>query len=67
MDRPLGGKWDAFDREGRYLGLATLPTEPHRHAFVQVASGDWVMMGSEEDEMDVEFVGVWKVEGIRDR
>jgi hypothetical protein len=66
-DRPHGGKWDAFDREGRYLGLATLPAEPHRHAFVQLASGDWVMMGIEEDEMDVEFVGVWTVVGIGDR
>jgi len=66
-DDPHGGRWDAFDREGRYLGLATLPAEPHRHAFVQLASGDWVMMGIEKNEMDVQFIGIWKVEGVGER
>ncbi len=62
--RPIGGSWDAFDREGRYLGVAPLPAEPHRHAFTQLASGDWLMLGIEEDELDVQSVGIWKVEGI---
>lgn len=62
--RPIGGSWDAFDNKGRYLGVAPLPAEPHRHAFTQLASGDWLMLGIEEDEMDVQFVGIWKVEGI---
>jgi hypothetical protein len=64
---PLGGEWDAFDKEGRYLGLVSLPAEPHRHAFARLAAGDWVMIGVETDEMDIEYVGVWKVEGIGDR
>ena len=62
--RPIGGSWDAFDRQGRYLGVAPLPAEPHRHAFVQLESGDWLMMGIEEDELDVQFVGIWRVEGL---
>jgi hypothetical protein len=62
--RPIGGVWDAFDKEGRYLGVAPLPAEPHRHAFTKLPSGDWLMMGIEQDDMDVQYVGIWKVEGI---
>lgn len=61
--RPLGGGWDAFDVDGRYLGLASLPTEPHRHAFAQLSSGEWAMLGIERDELDVEYISVWRVEG----
>jgi hypothetical protein len=64
-ERPIGGDWDAYDRQGRYLGVPSLPTYAHRHAFAQLQSGDWVMLGIEEDEMEVQYVSVWRVEDGR--
>ncbi len=34
--------------------------------FVQLQSGEWVMLGIEEDEMDVQYVSVWRVDGLED-
>ncbi len=65
-ERPIGGDWDTYDRQGRYLGVPSLPTYAHRHAFVQLQSGEWVMLGIEEDEMDVQYVSVWRVDGLED-
>ncbi len=61
---PPGGDWEIFDREGRYLGMAALPTDPHRHAFYQDPDGNWLMAGVELDELDVEYVGIWRIEGV---
>jgi hypothetical protein len=63
-DRPPGGEWEAFDREGRFLGIAPLPVEPHRHAFARTADGHWLMVGQEQDELEVPYVGVWRIDGI---
>lgn len=63
-DRPLGGAWEAFDKDGRYLGLAALPAVPHRHAFTRLSSGEWAMLGIETDDLEVEYISVWKVEGL---
>lgn len=61
---PGADEWDVFDREGRYLGVAPLPTPPHRHAFTRDRSGAWLMVGIERDELDVPYAGVWRVEGL---
>lgn len=63
-DPPGADEWDIFDREGRYLGVAPLPTPPHRHAFYRDQSGGWVMAGLDRGELDVPFAGVWRIEGI---
>jgi hypothetical protein len=63
-DQPPGGDWDIFDREGRYLGVAPLPTDPHRHAFYQDPAGHWLMAGIEFDDLDVQYVGIWRIEGV---
>lgn len=63
---PPGGEWEAFDREGRFLGVVHLPTEPHRHAFYRSPAGDWLMAGIETDELDVEFISIWRIDGLRE-
>jgi hypothetical protein len=63
-DRPPGGDWEIFDREGRFLGIAPLPVEPHRHAFARGGDGTWLMVGQELDELEVPYVGVWRIEGV---
>jgi hypothetical protein len=66
-ERPPGSDdWDVFDHEGRYLGVAPLPTPPHRHAFTRDASGQWFMGGLERGDLDVPFASVWRIEGITD-
>ena len=65
-DRPPGGEWEVFDREGRFLGIAPLPTEPHRHAFARDLEGNWLMVGQEQDELEVPYVGVWRIGGLED-
>jgi len=64
---PPGGEWEAFDREGRFLGVVHLPTEPHRHAFYRDPDGNWLMAGIETDELEVEFLGTWRIDGLGTR
>ena len=61
---PASEEWDAFDREGRYLGIAPLPVPPHRHAFTKDTSGVWLMCGIERGELDVPYAAVWEMYGI---
>jgi hypothetical protein len=65
-DRPPGAdEWDVFDTEGRYLGVVTMPTLPHRHAFSHDRVGAWFMTGAEQDSLDVTYVAVWRIDGLR--
>jgi hypothetical protein len=61
---PGADDWDVFDEEGRYLGAAVLPVPPHRRAFVQEHSGEWLMLGIGRGESDVPYVEVWRLSGI---
>jgi len=61
---PGADEWDAFDREGRYLGPAPLPVPPRRHAFTRDSTGAWLMSGVERGELDVPYATVWRIEGI---
>jgi hypothetical protein len=71
LQRPPGGlEWDAFDREGRYLGVAQLPgTEwvaiVPKPRFVQDrATGSWYMYAIWADEQDVQYVVGWRMDGL---
>lgn len=62
--RPPGGDWDVFDEAGRYLGVTTLPAEPGQNAFTRDAAGHWLMMGVGRDEVDIPYIGVWRIGGV---
>jgi len=62
-------EWDVFDRAGRYLGIVVIPgTElvavPPRCRFSQDrATGRWYMYSTWSDEMGVQHVVRWRVDG----
>jgi hypothetical protein len=61
-------EWDVLDREGRYLGVATLPGTDlllgRAPRFVRDAeTGTWYMYSVWSDELDVEYVLGWRIEG----
>jgi hypothetical protein len=62
-------EWDVFDRAGRYLGVVVIPgTElvavPPRCRFLQDrATGSWYMYSTWSDEMGVQYVVRWRVDG----
>jgi hypothetical protein len=61
--------WDVFDREGRYLGVVALPGTdavgyyaPPRFVRDQ-ATGTWYCYSVWRDEVDVEYVVAWRLDG----
>lgn len=61
-------EWDVFDNEGRYLGVATLPGTDlilgRVPRFVRDAeTGTWYMYTVWSDELDVQYVVGWRMDG----
>ncbi len=62
-------EWDVFDSEGRYLGTAAFPgtdwVAGWRNAkfFHDAATGAWYMYSVWSDELDVEYVLAWRIDG----
>jgi hypothetical protein len=56
--RPAGG-FDVFDDQGRYLGVVKVPRELPFSALI----GDRVF-GIMKDELDVEYLQIWRIEGL---
>jgi hypothetical protein len=46
--------WSVFDSEGRWLGVVEMP-----HRFVPMDIGDDWILGTEQDELDVEYVTIY--------
>jgi hypothetical protein len=66
---PGSSEWDVFDREGRYLGGVVIPgtewanTVPRLFFFRDRANGSWYMYSLWRDELDVEYVVAWRIDG----
>jgi hypothetical protein len=66
---PGSSEWDVFDREGRYLGGVMIPgtesvtTPPYLSFFRDRATGKWYMYSIRRDELDVQYVVGWRIDG----
>jgi hypothetical protein len=62
---PPAESWDVFDANGRYLGVTNPPWDHVWRAgfFVPGPDGGWYMYAVMQDELDVEYVVGWRVEG----
>jgi hypothetical protein len=62
---PPDDTWDVFDVNGRYLGVVDPPWDHVWRAgqFVRAPDGGWYMYAVMQDELDVEYVVAWRVEG----
>jgi hypothetical protein len=66
---PASSEWDVFDREWRYFGAVVIPetgwigTVPSLRFFLDRATGTWYMYTIWSDELDVEYVVRWRIEG----
>ncbi len=66
---PASSEWDVFDSEWRYLGTVEIPetgwvaTVPSLRFFQDPATGTWYMYTIWSDELDVEYVIRWRIEG----
>jgi hypothetical protein len=62
-------EWDVFDRAGRYLGIVVIPgtdlvaVSPRCRFFQDRATGSWYMYTTWSDEMGVQYVVRWRVDG----
>jgi hypothetical protein len=62
---PPSDTWDLFDPGGRYLGVVSPPWDQvwRMGQFVPGPDGTWYMYAVMQDELDVEYVVGWRVEG----
>jgi hypothetical protein len=66
---PGSSEWDVFDREGRYLGAVTIPgsefisTVPLMRFFQDAATGTWHMYSIVSDELGVQYIVGWRIDG----
>jgi len=66
---PGSSEWDVFDKQGRYLGPIVIPgTEwvvnvPPLRFFRDNATGTWYMYSIWSDELDVEYIVRWRIDG----
>jgi hypothetical protein len=66
---PGSSEWDVFDKQGRYLGPIVVPgTEwvvnlPPLRFFRDDATGTWYMYSIWSDELDVEYIVRWRIDG----
>jgi hypothetical protein len=62
-------EWDVFDRVGRYLGIVVIPgtelvaVSPRCRFFQDRTTGTWYMYTTWSDEMGVQYVVRWRVDG----
>lgn len=70
LGRPPGAPvWDVFDRDGRYLGAVDLPgtewvgTVPDVRFVQDTDTKAWFMYATWSDELDVQYVVGWHIEG----
>lgn len=66
---PGSTEWDAFDAAGRYLGALTIPGSeflaraPQMRFYKDASTGTWYMYSVVFDELDVQYVVRWRIEG----
>jgi len=66
---PARSEWDVFDGEGRYLGAVVIPetdwvsTVTWLRFFLDRATGTWYMYSIWSDELDVEYIIRWRIDG----
>jgi len=66
---PGSSEWDVFDQEGRYLGAVTIPgseylaTLPLFTFFEDTPTGTWYLYSVVADELGVQYIVGWLVEG----
>jgi len=67
---PGSSEWDVFDREGRYLGSVVIPgsdwiknVSPLRFFQDADAAGTWYLYSIWSDELDVQYVVRWRIDG----
>jgi len=63
---PSRSEWDVFDRDGRYLGGVVIPgSESDRPTLFHRddATGKWYMYSTWSDELDVQYIVRWRIEG----
>jgi hypothetical protein len=66
---PGRAEWDVFDAAGRYLGAVTIPgseflaTPPLMRFHKDASTGTWYMYSVVFDELDVQYVVRWRIEG----
>ncbi|UCC72305.1 MAG: hypothetical protein JSV86_18355 [Gemmatimonadota bacterium] len=69
MVPPASSEWDVFDRGWRYLGGVVIPetewigTVPSLRFFLDRATGTWYMYTIWSDELDIEYVIRWRIDG----
>jgi len=69
MVPPGTSEWDVFDREGRYLGPIVIPetewvaTPPFIYFFQDRATGTWYMYSIWYDELGLQYVVRWRIDG----
>jgi hypothetical protein len=67
---PGSPEWDVFDSEGRYLGGVVIPETawvasgiPSLRFFRDRATGTWYMYSIWSDELDVDYIVRWRIDG----
>jgi hypothetical protein len=60
---PARSEWDVFDREGRYLGAVVIPEGGRSRYFEDRATGTWYMVSVWEDELEVQYIVRWRIDG----
>jgi hypothetical protein len=66
---PGSTEWDVFDKEGRYLGVVTIPgsefisTVPRMRFHQDAATGTWYVYSVVSDELGVQYVVGWRIDG----
>ncbi len=60
---PASSEWDVFDREGRYLGAVVIPEGGRSRYFEDRATGTWYMVSVWEDELEVQYIVRWRIDG----
>jgi hypothetical protein len=62
---PPSAVWDVFGASGVYLGVVNPPWDHvwRTGEFVRAPDGGWYVYAVMQDELDVEYVVAWKVEG----
>jgi hypothetical protein len=66
---PGSTEWDVFDEEGRYLGAVKIPgsefisTVPRMRFHQDAANGTWYVYSVVSDELGVQYVVGWRIDG----